>query len=234
MRFRRVLPLAAAGAAAWYVRRVHRFRDPVRVPEAVDAVLSPSDGTVCFVRRVTDALVSGDALQGPLSAEALMGVPVTDGWLLGVYVGPLDVHYTYQPAGGLITRVQHQGSRVNVPLTDAASVARLALGQPADLLGSRGTLENERLSAVTRTAHGDVTMTVVAPGAGLQATPYLREGDQGRAGYKAAFLAEGGLVLLHLPVELMPQVTVGERVLGAQTVVARARPSQGTQAAAGP
>ncbi|MHA0034060.1 phosphatidylserine decarboxylase [Deinococcus sp. PESE-38] len=63
-------------------------------------------------------------------------------------------------------------------------------------------------------------MGLIAPGAGLQAVTYLDEGQTVRQGNKAAFLAEGGLVLLALPGSVTPQVSVGERVRGAETVVA--------------
>jgi phosphatidylserine decarboxylase len=66
-----------------------------------------------------------------------------------------------------------------------------------------------------------VSVTLVAGAGGLNVTPYVRRGDEARAGHKLAFLAEGGLVLLTLPAGAIPQVSVGDRVTGAETVVAR-------------
>ncbi|GGL96612.1 phosphatidylserine decarboxylase [Deinococcus aerophilus] len=227
MRLRRVLPLLALASAALYLRNVYRFRDPVRVPPAGAAVLSPADGVVSFVRRIENGQVEIEALNTQVAARDLLGTgpgadaAQDDGWLVGIFVGPLDVHYTYQPVDGEVAQVQHRGSRSNVALLGPAQALTLLAGRPADVLGTRGLLENERLSMVTDSALGSVGVTLVAPGAGLQATSYLRQGDGGRAGHKSAFLAEGGVVLLHLPAALTPQVSVGERVLGAQTVVAR-------------
>lgn len=222
MGYRRFLPLAAAGAAVWYVRRVHRFRDPVRLTNAAaGAVLSPADGIVSFVRRVMSGEIAAESLSKPIRAEALLGQKVADGWLIGIFVGPLEVHYTYQPASGQVVRLNHLGSRTNVSLTDAVSAAKFLAGQPSDLLSTRGTLENERLTVTTQGDLGDITVALVAPGAGLKATSYLREHDQARAGNKTAFLPEGGLVLLHVPTALVPQVGVGDRVQGGQTVAAQ-------------
>ncbi|MBZ9751258.1 phosphatidylserine decarboxylase [Deinococcus sp. HMF7604] len=219
MRARFALPLLAAAAAGWYLRSVYRFRDPVRLPPPdAGAVLSPADGVVCFVRRVEGGLVTGEAA---VEAAALLGIAVGDGWLLGFFVGPLDVHYAYQPVTGQLLHASHTGARVNVPLLGLGEALGLLTGRPADLLARRGTLENERMTAVTRTAHGDVTLTLVAPGAGLHGTSFVRAGDEARAGHKAAFLAEGGLALLHLPAGYTPAVNVGDRVQGAQSVAAR-------------
>ncbi|MCD0157378.1 MULTISPECIES: phosphatidylserine decarboxylase [unclassified Deinococcus] len=218
MRVRSFLPLVAAGAALWYVRSVYRFRDPVRLPQVGPGeVLSPADGTVSFVRRVQGTQVDG------VNVAGLLNVPeAADGWLVGIFVGPLDAHYTYQPVAGTVTQVTHRAAVLNVPLLGAGAAAGFLTGRASDLLGGRGTLENERLSSVTVTPFGNVTVTLVAPGAGLRVTSYQQAGDEGRAGFKAAFLEEGGLVLLHLPGAFTPSVGVGERVLGAQTVAARA------------
>lgn len=234
MRLRRLLPFAAAGLAALYVRRVHRFRDPVRVLTVPDSqVVSPADGVVCFVRRVMDGSVptgttvqaesSGQASPGSTSVpvDALLGTAAGDGWLLGIMVGPLDVHYTYQPVSGMVGPVRHHEVTANLPLLSPLASAALLAGRPATLLATRGTLENERMSVTLHADAGDVTVTVVAPGAALDAMPYLKEGDRARAGYKLAFLPEGGLVLLHLPAHLTPLVSVGEHVTGIQTVIAR-------------
>ncbi len=223
MRLRRLLLPLAAGTAAWYLRSVYRFRDPVRVPPIhPGVVLSPADGVVSFVRRTEGGKVQSDALHAALKVEDLLGpgAAVQDGWLMGIFVGPLDVHYVYQPVSGQVTDVQHSGSRRNVALLGPVEALSMLAGQPTDLLAGRGTLENERLSAVIEGDVGQVTVTLVAPGAGLQATSYLKPGDGASAGHKAAFLAEGGLVALHVPAELTPQVSVGERVTGVQTVIA--------------
>ncbi|MDB5044515.1 MAG: hypothetical protein JWQ08_565 [Deinococcus sp.] len=222
---RRLLPLAAAGAALYYLRGVYRFRDPVRLPPADAAtVLAPADGLVCFVKRITGGQVYGDGAAHPLSVSDLSGLPeaAPEGWLLGIYMGPLDVHFAYHPASGPVTRTHHVGSRQNMPLLSAGAAAALLSGRPADLLATRGTLENERHAFMIQTPHGEVTVTLVAPGSGLNATAYTREGDTVRAGNKSAFLEEGGLVVLLLPATFTPQVSVGERVLGAETVVGRA------------
>lgn len=213
---RRFSLLAALAAGVWYLRSVYRFRDPVRLPAAQDAgaVLSPADGLVSFVRRIEGGQVES------LKVADLLGTPQQGGWLLGIFVGPLDVHFGYAPVGGTVLSAGRKaGARQGLAAADAA---QLLAGRAVDLLGSAAVRGNERYSYAVQGENGQtVTVGLIAPGAGLNATTYLDEGQTVRQGNKAAFLAEGGLVLLALPDTVTPQVSVGERVLGAQTVVAR-------------
>lgn len=220
---RRLSLLAALAAGAWYLRGVYRFRDPVRLPPGEPgSVLSPADGLVSFVRRIEAG--RGDAAVDGVPVSALLRTaehPATaGGWLIGVFVGPLDVHYTYAPVGGTVgLAAQRDGSRSPVPLGDAA---QLLAGRAVNLLGSSAARDNERYVFTVGGEGGQsVTVALVAPGAGLNATTYLEAGQTVRQGNKAAFLAEGGLVLVALPQSLTPQVSVGERVVGAQTVLAK-------------
>ncbi|BDP41991.1 hypothetical protein DAETH_19600 [Deinococcus aetherius] len=215
---RLVLPLAALAAAVWYVRGVRRYRDPIRIPpQDAGAVLSPADGLVCFVRCIEGGEVRVETLAAPLRARDLIGADVREGWLVGLVNGPLDVHFAYAPVSGTARGSQHLGSRLNLPVGGPG----LLLGRPADLLGTRGAVENERHVTTLTTEKGDVSVTLVAGRGGLNATTYVRPGDETRAGHKLAFLEEGGLILLTLPGHAAPQVSVGDRVTGAETVVAR-------------
>lgn len=217
MRLPRRFPLLAALAAGvWYLRSVYRFRDPVRLPAQTGpgAVLSPADGLVSFVRRIEGGEVEG------LKVAELLGTAQQEGWLLGLFVGPLDVHFTYAPVEGTVLDAGHKpGQSLGVPLADAA---QMLLGRAADLLESDALARNERYSYAVQQPDGrTLTVGLVGSGRGLKATTYLSEGQSVRQGNKAAFLAEGGLVLLALPAGLTPQVSVGERVRGAETVMAR-------------
>lgn len=221
MRLRRLLPLAALGSAVWYVRHVYRFRDPVRVSRApAGSVISPADGVVCFVRRVTDGQVEADGVTVPVGT--LTGNTAADGWLLGVAVGPLDVHYTYLPVSGTVGTVTYTPATAAAPLLSPLEQAALLARRPTALLDAPGLRHNERLGVTVHTDLGDVAVTMVAPGPPLDAMPYVKEGDHARAGYKLAFLPRGGLVTVSLPDSVTPLVSVGDHVTGMQTVFARA------------
>lgn len=188
MRVRRLIPVALAAGAALYLRGVYRYRDPVRLPKVgVGEVLSAADGVVGFVRRVEDGRADG------LDVPALLGTPgAADGWLIGVPVGPLDVHYVFQPVSGAVSYATHVGARVNVPLLDAAGTLGVLAGRAVDALSSRGALENERQAAVVGTPDGDVTVTLVAGRAGLSGTSFTREGTRCAPGTRLRSCSRAG------------------------------------------
>ncbi|WP_291424036.1 phosphatidylserine decarboxylase [Deinococcus sp.] len=225
---RRVLLLSTLSAGAVvYLRLVYRFRDPVRLPvqQPGGQLLSPADGVVSFIRRIDLGTVAG--YDRPLAQLAATPAPLHEGWLVGVVVGPLDVHYTYLPTGGEVERTGHraaedQGSECHVPRLP--QLLPLLAGQvtdlPHDLLPSEAVASNERYSYTLSGEAGRVTVTQIALTCPLQATTYLHEGDSVRAGNKATFLPEGGLVIVHLSADWRPEVEVGQRVVGAQTTLA--------------
>lgn len=220
MRIRRLLalPLAAAGGFA-YVRQIHRFRDPVRLPAPQPGeLLSPADGMVSFVRHVDQ--FRAEELDWSV-AELFPGLSAPEGWLIGILVGPLDVHYLYQPADGKVGALKHTPGGKDA--LGKGHLLPIVLGQPADLLDVPGTRSNERLNYTLHTAVGELHVAAVGSLWGLQAISYLQEGDEVQAGHKALFLPEGGLVLAYLPMTQLPAVSVGEKVRGAETVLSRLR-----------
>ena len=90
------------------------FRNPPRRISADDSlVLSPADGFVVYVVRVRP----GDAVfavkQGkPVFLDDLMFLEdpelPRDGWLIGVYMSPFDVHYNRAPIRGRVRKIAHR------------------------------------------------------------------------------------------------------------------------------
>lgn len=216
---RRLALLAAVGGGFTYVRKVHRFRDPVRLPAAeAGALLSPADGMVSFVRHIDQG--HAEELDWRV-AEMFREAVAPEGWLIGILVGPLDVHYTYFPHNGEVLSAQHHAGQ-KLPL-GKNHLWPIMWQQPVDLLDTPGTRENERATYTQQTELGKVVVASVGSLWGLQATAFAQPGDRVRIGNKAHFLPEGGLVVVYLPVDLLPAVSVGDRVLGAQTVLARTK-----------
>jgi phosphatidylserine decarboxylase len=104
------LVLAAAGrrrAAAPFalasLASLGFFRDPDRRPPAVDrAVLSPADGRVTRIARVSDPFV-GDAVR------------------VSIFLSPLDVHVNRAPVGGLVVAKRYVPGRFLAAFKDEAS-----------------------------------------------------------------------------------------------------------------
>lgn len=213
-----LLPALATAGAVLYVQKVHRFRDPVRFsPDEAGVVLSPSDGVVSFVRRVDLGRIENFDPE----ISTLVDAPIKrqDGWLIGVVMRPLDVHYTYQPIAGTVRHIHHRAG--DTEAIAAQKLLRLMLRQPTDLLEASGTANNERYSYTVQSDLGDITVTQVSLRSALQPLTFVEEGQSARAGNKASFLPNGGLILVHLPALVAPQVEVGQEVRGGETVLGR-------------
>lgn len=139
-----------------------------------------------------DAEATG--LVAPADGKVMFVRRTEDGWRLGVALDPLSVRYVYAPQDGEVRALTRQPAHLPQQ------------SQPADGL----TL-----------ALGGLAVTLAAPTGRLQARTYFEAGQPVRRGNKLAFLERGGLVLLTFGPQFRPVVRVGERVTGAQTVVAR-------------
>ncbi len=115
---------AAVAGAHWFLRKVWFYRDPLRIPPPdPNLILAPCDGKVVYIRPVS--------ADGTVFAEKLgRSIPITEitradwegvapeGWLIGVYMSPLDVHYNYAPIAGTVRRIVYTPARANLPMVD--------------------------------------------------------------------------------------------------------------------
>ncbi|MDI6894630.1 MAG: phosphatidylserine decarboxylase [Bacillota bacterium] len=229
--------LAAAYA---YLRWVWFFRDPVRVPPADPAaVLAPADGKVIYVRPIEEGAVWSFKLGRPIPLPEIThsADPPRSGWVVGIYMSPLDVHYVYAPAFGRVDEVSHHTAARNWPMVDMWEYIRLTwLHRAVDLLGKRHHLENERLTlrlwmegtnrpaerADARGAEGDLWLVEIADRFVNKIRCFVQSGQVVRAGQKLSFISRGSQVDVIMP---DPQVHVvvrpGMQVYGALSVIAR-------------
>lgn len=185
------------GLAAAYYQRSYRYRDPVRLLPDTAGLVAPADGTVTLVRWVEGGQVKTPAGQTEFSLESL-GLQMEQGWLIGVTPGPLSARYVYAPADGTLRAPVRTERPTTFPLTPGKTAE-------LDLL----TLPSEPGWAVI----------LAQAGGRLQARTYFGGGQDIRRGNKLAFLERGGLVLLTCRDDFRPAVTVGEKVVGGQTVL---------------
>lgn len=89
------------------------FRNPNRKVQADDRlVLSPADGFVMYVRRVLPGEPVISIKQGrAILLDDLMTLDdpclPREGWLVGIYMSPFDVHYNRAPIRGFIRKISH-------------------------------------------------------------------------------------------------------------------------------
>lgn len=177
---------------------VYFFRDPVRmVPVGDGWVVSPADG------RVTDVAESVP-LPKELRADP-MDSSDDDGDFtrISIFLSVFDVHVNRIPAAGTIKKIVYRPG--------------LFLNAGSE----RASIENERCAALLDLKDGRELGFVQI--AGLIARRILcdaKEGDVVNAGDRYGLIRFGSRMDIYLPKGVAPQVAVGQRMIGGETVLA--------------
>jgi phosphatidylserine decarboxylase len=141
--------LGLTGAAAWFWRTVWFFRNPDRAIPAGSNVVSPADGRVVYVERLSPGQPVMSAKKGrafcvtDIVREDLDGDKV----LIGVFMSPFDVHYNRAPLAGRVASIRHHPPMFHNHHMTAMHWRCIARRFPF-YAGSRHMVENER--TVTR------------------------------------------------------------------------------------
>jgi len=126
-----------------------------------------------------------------------------DGKLVSVFLSPFDVHINRAPIAGTITKVDYIKGRKIPATSDQASFV------------------NERNSI---TITGDKMTVVCTQIAGIVARRIVcwnKEGDELALGQKYGLIKFSSRTDLLMPKQVEVQVSVGDRVVGGETVIAR-------------
>ena len=98
------------------------------------------------------------------------------GWLIGNYMSPLDVHFNYAPLQGRISGIVHNGAKLNLPMVDLWEYFELTyLRRAVDLFAKRYALENERQTVFIE---GRVKVAMVEIAAVHRPDQHLRQGGR--------------------------------------------------------
>ena len=137
------------------------------------------------------------------------------GAIVSVFLSVLDCHINRSPVGGLVREAVHTRGRFR-PAWDG-----------------RASRENERNRLVIRSDSGDYGVTQVAGILARRIVCTKRPGDSVLRGERIGMIRFGSRTDLHLPPGVEPLVSVGDRVRGGLTVMARAVPAERAERIAG-
>lgn len=174
--------------SAWF------FRDPPRrIPSDPLGVISPADGLVCMIARVSPPKELG------ISAEATRGMT-----RVSVFMSVFNVHVNRSPMGGKILRIAyHPGKFFNARLDKASE-------------------HNERCSYAMSTPDGRPLVWVQIAGLiARRIVCRVKEGDELRPGERFGLIKFGSRLDVYLPEGVEPLVKVGDRSVAGETVLAR-------------
>ena len=173
------------------------FRDPQRVAPARPGVV---------VAPADGKVVS----VGPAVPPAELGMGPEPRWRVAIFLSVLDVHVNRVPADGAVTRISYRHGKFLNASVDKASD------------------DNERNAIALRLADGQQLAVVQI--AGLIARRILcgvKEGDQVQAGARFGIIRFGSRTDLYLPDGVLPLVSLGQTMIGGETVVADLRAQPG-------
>lgn len=228
-----LLILAAVIAVViWFLRRVWFYRDPVRVPPAeAGTILAPADGKVVYIKPFKNGKVVVEKLGQAIPVREIMKAPSLGdcGWILGIYMSPLDVHFNYAPIAGRVVDMVHTRAGINLPMVDLWEYIRLTYFRRAvDLFCHRYRLVNERLTVFLDGEGIKLAMVEIADKFVNKINNFIKPGQVVDRGQKVSFIERGSQVdLVIFSEDLEFTVQVGQQVYGACTVVARYRPPGG-------
>lgn len=217
------LTLIAILALLIFLRKVWFYRDPPRVPEITEnSIIAPADGQVIYINEVKDQKVISEKLGSEINVEEISKskTKIGDGFLVGIYMSPLDVHYNYAPISGTVESIHHTQAKINLPMVDMWEYIRMTyLRRAVDLFGNKYHLTNERNTIFIK---GDITIAMVqiADKFVNKIKCFVKLNDDIRIGQKIAFIERGSQVDLYIPKNTEIKAKVGQQLYGGQTVIA--------------
>lgn len=171
------------------------FRDPIRVtPQGEGMLIAPADGLVTMIQRVE----LPPELRGP---QALGEAPMVR---VSIFMSVFDVHVNRTPITGTIRHVIYISGRfLNADLDKASE-------------------ENERQHFIVEDRNGlRIGFTQIAGLVARRIVSFTKPGDMVVAGQRVGLIRFGSRVDVFLPEDYAAQVTLGQRTIAGETVIAK-------------
>lgn len=211
----------------YFLRNIWFYRDPKRVsPTKSGVIVAPADGKVMYIKKVKDGNVVSKKLGEEIKVSEItkykMESSKKDGWLIGIYMSPLDVHYNYAPISAQVEEVVHTQAKVNLPMVDMWEYIRLVyLRRGVDLFAKRFHFVNERNTIFLRNDRLSMVVVEIADKFVNKINCFIKEGDQLKIGDKLSFIERGSQAdVVIFEEELEIKVEFGDQVYGGETILA--------------
>jgi phosphatidylserine decarboxylase len=209
----------------WF-RYVYFYRDPMRKPPNGDRIIvAPADGRVMYVYSVKEGKVIVNKKGESIAVNEISKTRCkkSDGWLIGIYMSPFDVHYNYAPISGRVMSVYHYKSSLNLPMVDLWEYINFTLLRRAvNLFSRKFHFVNERMTIEITNMELTCFVILIADKFVNKIRKFFKEKDELLIGEKICFIERGSQVDLFLPVKNLDlYVREGEQVYGCKTIIGR-------------
>jgi phosphatidylserine decarboxylase len=171
------------------------FRDPIRsVPQGAGLIVAPADGLITMIQEV----------EPPFELGGEGGLPPGPCMRVSIFMSVFDVHINRAPISGTIARVVYiAGKFLNASLDKASE-------------------ENERQHFLMSNSDGTlIGFTQIAGLVARRIVPFVKSGDMVATGQRVGLIRFGSRVDVYLPAGTAPKVTLGQRSIAGETILAR-------------
>ncbi len=209
-----------------FLRKVWFYRDPVRKPPAgKNLIISPADGQVIYIKPIKEGTVYSEKLGHKIALTELSKLEnmPKKGWLVGIYMSPLDVHYNYAPVAAKVEKIVHTQAKVNLPMVDLWEYINIVyLRRAIDLFDKKFHFQNERNTLFIKNDDLEIVIVEIADKFVNKIRGFVKEGETLTVGQKIGFIERGSQVDLVIYQENLDfKIKVGQQVYGAKTIIAK-------------
>ncbi len=206
---------------AW---RIYFLRDPDRsVPEG-KTIQSPADGTILYIKKITEGEVPVSIKNGnTIRLDELSGLSETalhEGWLIGIFMSPMSVHRNRIPISGTVSlRKAFAPGRATLSMILATTDVLLRRKPYRDY---PFYLANERVTIGIQSEIGTLFVTQIADKWIRKIVADVKPGEKVQKGDKYGLIRFGSQCDLFIPAipELSIRVQPGQYVYAGQTIIA--------------
>jgi phosphatidylserine decarboxylase len=221
-------------AALAFLRRVWFFRDPPRMPERTEAgmIVAPADGRVVYIRKIEDGGLCAEKLGEKIPLPEITGCDDvqdnmsrtnTEGWAIGIYMSPLDVHFNYCPYPSTVERIFRKSAKFNYPMLDLWEYVRVVwFRKMVDMFARKYHLENERNTIFLDGGGVKMAVVLIADKFVAKIQCFVEESRSLNYSQKLGFISRGSQVdLIVFSNDVEFEVGVNQQVYGGKTVIGR-------------
>ena len=222
--------IAAAIVFVWlvvllFLRRVWFFRNPPRQPERSEPgmIVAPADGRVVYIRKIEEGGLYSEKLGERIPLPEITGCETSaaQGWAIGIYMSPLDVHYNYCPYPASVESIFRKSARVNFPMLDVWEYVRVVwFRKMVDMFARKYHLENERNTIFLDGGGLKMAVVLIADKFVAKIQCYVEEGQPLNYSQKLGFICRGSQVdLIVFSNNVTFEVGLNQQVYGGKTVI---------------
>jgi len=199
------------------------FRNPQRNIPLGDNVVSPADGKIIYIQKVSKGKAPLAIKKRPIRLDEIIGLKDfrdQEGYLIGIFLSPLSVHRNRAPIAGKVVKKHYVAAPKNISMLKIAFTTFFGL-KPYEK-DSEYMVRNERNTIVLQGEKFSVAVTQIADAWINRIICPVKEGEYLAKGKEFGLIRMGSQVDLFIPAQGQPKILVkpGDRVHGGETILA--------------